>query len=564
MFESIRELLLPLAFLTALASGVVAVGEGEKDFDLILVGGRVIDGTGAAAFETDIGIRGDRIAAIGELDDKTAHQTLDVRGLIVVPGFIDLHSHADKGLVSDEAKRRSAPNLVTQGITTVVVNQDGGGPESIRVQRETMERLGIGPHVVQLIGHGTVRRAVMKNDYRRGATLAEVDQMRQRVRTAMRQGAWGLSAGLEYVPGRWSTASELETLVRELAEYRGVYVVHERSSGSRPMWYLPSQDRQLQPSMIDNMQELIDVASATGVTVVATHIKARGVDFWGSSRLMIEMIKSARERGLNVFADQYAYNTSGSDGRIVLIPSWTRRSAPPESDPSRTRPTPADSLQVALADDKRAADVRRDIEYEITRRGGADQIVVVDHPNHELVGQTLKQLAERFGCDQVEAAIRLQLEGDRVRPGGAQLRAFSMSEVDVEAFAAQPWVATSSDAGIALPGDGPVHPRFYGAFPRKIRHYALDRKVISLVDAVRASTSLPARILGLADRGTLKRGSYADLVVFDEQRIRDKSDAFDPHRFCEGIPAVLVAGQFVVRDEKPTGKLPGRVLRKES
>ena len=537
--------------------------ESAREFDVLLRGGHVIEGSGSPAFRADVGIRDGRVAAIGQLEQRAARRLVDVSGLLVTPGFIDLHSHANEGLVSADPVRRSAPNLVTQGITTVVVNQDGGGPLPIKQQRLDMERLGIGPNVVQMIGHGTVRRSVMKDDYRRAAAPSEIEEMRLLVRAGMQAGARGLSAGLEYVPGRWSTVGELETLVRELAAFRGVYIVHERSSGSRPMWYLPSRDNPAQPSMIDNMQELIDIGSATGVTVVATHIKARGVDFWGSSRLMIQMIEQARQRGVKIFADQYPYNTSGSDGRIVLIPAWlNERLVEAKLKPRSRQLTPAESLELVLGDETLAAHLRRDIEYEIQRRGGSDQIVVVQHPNAELVGKTLTALVESLACSDVEGAIQLQLQGDRQRPGGARLRAFSMSEPDVEAFAARPWTATSSDAGIALPEDGLVHPRFYGAFARKIRHYAIDRKVISVEAAVRAATSLPADILGLADRGRLQPGAHGDIVVFDPLRIRDKADAFHPHRFCEGIPYVLVGGEFVVDQEKATGRLVGSVLKR--
>ncbi|MCP4811995.1 MAG: amidohydrolase family protein [Planctomycetaceae bacterium] len=311
--------------------------------------------------------------------------------------------------------------------------------------------------------------------------------------------------------------------------------------------------------MIDNLQELIEIEEATGVTIVATHIKARGVDFWGSSRLMIDMISKARERGVTLYGDQYPYNTSGSDGRIVLVPRWlSSRIA------GASQLTPAALLERGLADKKIAADLRRDIYYEMMRRGGGDHIVVVEHVKADFIGKTLGQLAKANKCNEVEMAIRLQLQGDRTRPGGARLRGFSMSEKDVEALASQPWTATSTDAGIALPGDGPVHPRFYGAFPRKIRRFALDRKLISLEEAIRVSTSLPASILKLEGRGVIRQGAHADLVVFDPQRIRDRADAFKPHQYSEGVGYVLVGGELIVDQERLLGNLAGRVITREA
>jgi len=534
-------------------------------FDLLLTGGRVIDGTGSPPRRADIGMRGGRIVAIGQLSEHPTRRALDVSGQIVAPGFIDMHSHADRGLVDVDPLRRSAPNLITQGITTVVINQDGSGATSIRDQRQKMQRLGIGLNAIQMIGHGTLRRLVLRDDYRRPATPAEIQSMQRQLRAALDQGARGMSAGLEYVPGRWSTPREMEALAGELKARNGVYIVHERSSGSRPMWYLPSRDDPGQPSMIDNLRELIQIAETTRVPVVATHIKARGVDFWGSSKRMIAMIDQARSAGIPLFADQYPYNTSGSDGRIVLIPKWVAQS-PSANDATKPDPataatlTPASRLERILSDTARAADVRRDIAHEILRRGGSQQVFVMDHPNDSYVGQTLAELARREKCDAVEMAIRLQLQGDRKRRGGARLRAYSMSQSDVDAFACTKWTATSSDAGIALPEDGPVHPRFYGSFPRKIHRYAIEQKLISLEEAVRVCTTLPAQILGIEDRGRIVEGHHADLVVFDPQKIRDMADAFQPHRHSVGIPYVIVGGALAVDQGRRTGKLAGQII----
>ena len=540
------------------SDGGAATGEGPS-LDILLSGGTVIDGTGSPRFIADVGVRQGRIVAVGDLAGISAARVIDARGRIVTPGFIDMHSHADRGLVDEDPLRRSAPNLATQGITTVVVNQDGRGPDSIARQRATMQQLGVGLHVVQLIGHGTVRRAIMGGDYRRPATAAEIRAMAREVQRGMEEGAFGMSAGLEYIPGRWSTEQEMRALVQQLAPYKGVYVVHERSSGSSPMWYLPSRDDPRQPSMIDNIRELITISESTGVNVVATHIKAKGVDFWGSSRIMIDMINKARSRGVKIYADQYAYNTSGTDGRIVLIPGWLKQRL--EESGVRTEGlSPAELVERGIAQAAVNKDMRLDIAHEIMRRGGAAQILVLEYPDKTYVGQSLAQLAAAGKCDQVEMAIRLQLMGDRNRPGGVRLRGFSMSEKDVAALARQNWTCTSTDAAITLPGDGPVHPRFYGAFPRKLRRFALEQELITLEEAVRLSTSLTASVLGLPGRGIIKEGFHADLVVLDPARLRDRADAFEPHRYSEGIEQVLVGGELVVDREQSIGKLAGSVL----
>jgi N-acyl-D-amino-acid deacylase len=544
-----------------LTAGPDHAGYDHADYDVIIRNGELIDGTAKARYRADVAVRDGVIAEIGSLADAKSHRVIDAGGKLVVPGFIDLHSHAEKGLVADDPARRSAPNLITQGITTVVVNQDGGGPLDLVDQRARMERAGIGLNVVPVIGHGTIRRKVMGDDHQRPASEDELEQMQQHLRAALSAGAFGMSAGLEYVPGRWSTPHEMEALAKTVALAGGVYIVHERSSGSRPMWFLPSRDSTSQPSMLDNLHELIQIAAKTKVTTVATHIKARGTDFWGSSQRMNELIETARREGLPIFADQYPYNTSGTDGRIVLIPAWatSQEVGDLSSDEDKAK-LPAELLEQVLEDERRTADLRRDIEYEISRRGGAENILIVEHPDARLVGDTLAELAAQLDTTLVNAAIALQLQGDRTRRGGARLRAFSMSEKDVEAFAKTTWTATSSDAGITLPSDGHVHPRFYGAFPRKIRHYAIDRGLMSIEEAVRVSTSLPASILKLENRGVIRVGACADLVVMDPARIRDKADAFNPHQFSEGIEHVLVNGKLAVENEHWIGKLAGDVL----
>ena len=225
------------------------------------------------------------------------------------------------------------------------------------------------------------------------------------------------------------------------------------------------------------------------------------------------------------------------------------------------RRTPAAGLEAALGDARSRGKLRIDIAHEITRRGGAENIVVMDHPTPSHVGKSLGQLATDLGVSDVDMAIRLQLKGYRDRPGGARLRGFSLSEIDVEAFASRPWTATATDAGVALPDDErPVHPRFYGTYPRKIRRYALERGVLTVEDAIRSSTSLPAQILGLRDRGQIREGFRADLVVLDLDRLRDRATTFEPHQYSEGVDHVLVGGVFVVEDGKPTGSRPGVVI----
>ena len=544
------------------AAPTAATAQDAGPFDLLIRGGRVLDGTGNPWFRADVGIRDGRIVALGLLDAATADRVVDATGRYVSPGFIDIHSHADDGsadigeetIRTDSLHRKAAPNLVSQGVTTVVVNHDGRSPWPIRDQREILERQGVGPNVMLMVGHGTVRRLVLGDDYRRPSTDAEVEEMKALVRQALEEGAVGMSAGLEYTPGRWSTTEEVARMAEELLPYDGVYISHERSEGADPMWYWPSQDDPGPPTLQDAVLETIEIGRHSGARVVASHIKAKGAHYWGSSMSAIQLIERARAEGVRVFADQYPYATSGSDGSTVLIPRWAT------SSPDDDGPGPAEVLRRNLADPETEAMIRQDIAHEIRRRGGADRVVVFEYPREEWVGMNLQEIADQRGVDAVQMAMDLALEGDPDRRGGGRLRGFSMSEIDVENYAAQPWVATASDGGIAIPEDGSVHPRYYGTFPRKIRRYAMEAGALSVEAAIRSQTSLPARIMGLQDRGEIRVGNWADLVVFDMETITDEATFFEPHQHASGIDHVLVNGEFVVEDGEILYTLPGEVL----
>ncbi|MCZ0934709.1 MAG: amidohydrolase family protein [Gemmatimonadetes bacterium] len=566
-----RRVLRALLFAAVLGVPHVATAAAQEPaFDILLRGGRVLDGTGNPWFRADVGIRGGRIARVGDLADAAADRVIELDGRYVVPGFIDIHSHADQGLDaegdagSEGARRRAAPNLVSQGITTVVINQDGGGPWPIADQRGRLESRGHGPNAALMVGHNTIRRMALGDDFMRPSTPAEVQRMTEMVEQGMAEGAYGLSAGLEYVPGIWSETSELFPLVEAAGRSGGIYIVHERSSGMTPMWFWPSQDDPGPPTMIQTVLEDIEVAERTGVTTVATHIKARGADFWGAGRALVDLIERARARGVPIFADQYPYNTTGSDGNTVLLPRWIFPGGGPGGRPGGQGTVDyAAVLRYALSDPERGERVRLDIAHEISRRGGPENLVIMDHPDETLVGRTVAELAAEWDAFPVEVAIRLQLEGDRARPGGARVRGFSLSEIDVEEFSAHPWLVTASDAGISLPGDGPVHARFYGTFPRKIKRYAMDLGILSAESAVRSMTSLPAQVMGLRDRGLIREGLVADIAVLDMDELQDNATFFEPHQYPSGVDYVLVGGTFVVDDGELTWALPGAVLTPE-
>ncbi len=558
--------LIPIVFL-ALSFSL----QGQT-YDLIIRNGKIIDGTGNPWFYADVAIEQDKIVAIGNLKSANATEEIDASGLTLCPGFIDIHSHADGpfgqrvGIRAEHPKLKAAHNMVFQGVTTLVVNQDGRSPRSVKAQRIQLEEQGFGPNVILMIGHNSIRGFAMGNDYRRLATPEELVKMKGSIREALEAGAFGMTAGLEYVPGRWSNTEEIIDLVSILKEYGGVYIVHERASGSDPMWYVPSQhaDEKI-TTMLENIQEVIQVAEVTGVPSCATHIKIKGADYWGSSNALIYQIQEARNRGVDVWADQYPYNTTGSDGNTVLIPDWalnrnrwTGRNA--SESPKEKEDSFAERLDKTLANDQLKRDFYQDVQRAIQRRGGPEQIIVFEFPDENLLGKSLLEVAKMKNCSVIEAVIFLQKNGFQDRPGGARLRGFSLNEFDIETLAAQPWVITASDAGVALPEEGSVHARFYGTFPRKIAHYAIKRKVLSVEDAIRSATSLPAQFLGLQTRGLLKMGYKADIAILDLNQIQDKATFENPHQYPDGIEYVLINGKWIIKNAQLTDQLPGEII----
>ncbi|MHC5028144.1 MAG: N-acyl-D-amino-acid deacylase family protein, partial [Planctomycetota bacterium] len=481
-------------------------------FDLLITGGRVLDGTGNPWFRADVGVKDGRITAIGALSSASAATSVDAANKFVTPGFIDLHSHGDRGLRQEGL--RHAPNVVAQGITLVVVNQDGRSPQwPIREQRADYDEGGIGPNAALLVGHGTIRSQVMGQRSNQLATDDDVRAMQQLVEDGMQDGAFGLSTGLEYNPGRFSDTAEVVALTRTVKPYGGFYISHERSEGADPMWKVKSDPSPF-VSLLEAVQETITIGRESGVPVVASHLKAKGANFWGSSVAATRLIQDARDQGIEVYADQYPYETSGTDGNTVLIPGWALRpdgentgdqlqaGAAVRGGRGGNRPSVRDIFRLRLGNDDDVRKIRMDIAHEIDRRGGASRIIINDYPDARYVGQSLRFVADDRQTTPVDAAIYLQLNGFD-RAGGARMRGFSMDQMDLDHIMQQDFTATCTDGGIVELGAGTPHARFYGTMPRKIRHYALDRNVISLPFAIRSMTSLPAQIMGLKDRGQI-------------------------------------------------------------
>ncbi len=508
---------------------LTACADAAPVYDVLIRGGEVHDGTGTVGQVQDVAIQDGRIAAVGDLAGDDAALVIDATGLVVTPGFIDVHSHAGGGLAT--AGLSHARPLLAQGLTTVFVNPDGGGAVDLAEQRAELLRDGLGVNAAQFVGHGSVRRAVFGAEDR-APTAAELEEMRALVRTAMEEGAWGLSSGTFYVPGSYSKPDEIIALARVVAEYGGGYQSHPRDESNYTVGVLASAE------------EVIDVARQAGVPAVITHIKALGPPVWGMSADVVQSVQSAREdEGLSVWADQYPYEASATGLSAALLPRWSQAGG-------------RDALLARLSDPATRARIRGEMVGNLSRRGGADRIQFRRfRPDPTIEGRKLSDLAAEQGRDPLDVAL------DLIEQGSVSIVSFNMSEEDVRTFMVQPWTMTSSDGDLVPWNEGVPHPRSYGAFSRKIRRYVIEEGVVTLSQAIRSMTSLPAEVFGMTDRGRIEPGLAADIAVFDLDRVQDLATYTEPHQLAEGMVHVFVNGGAAMRDGEFTDLLHGQVLR---
>ena len=539
----------------------------QPGYDVVIRGGRVLDGSGNPYIYADVGIRGDRIAAIGDLAGAAARRVIDAKGQYVVPGFFTLHEHLEPAVLRGHG---TLPNFTTQGFTTAVIDADGRtNVWPLTRQRDTLLRMGSALNLVPMVGHGTVRELVMGTDFKRAARPDEIEKMQALVTQGMQDGAFGLTTGLEYSPGRWSTEDEVLALAKMVAPFGGHYQSHLRSQGQHPKWQLPSTPGN-PITNTDAVLEAISIARAAGIPSMLDHLHPKGPREWGSGKIITQLIDQAWKDGHEVYINMHSYEAY--DETIVLVPRWALLQRPvpgmgqfdasvPEADYRDMRA----SLRRRLAHPDTGRIIRRDIAYEIDRGGGPGGLLVMDFPDRGLVGKWLGDVARLRGEDPVDTAIWMQLNGFD-RPGGVEWRAFAVSLLDLEEFMRQDYTAVCTDRS----GDSPemrrnafVHPGTFGTAPRLLRTFAMERRTITLPHAIRSLTGLPAQILGLKDRGRLAEGLLADIVVFDPERIRDKATYFEPFQYSEGISHVLVNGVFVVDQGTPTAAKPGRMLTRQ-
>jgi N-acyl-D-aspartate/D-glutamate deacylase len=494
-------------------------------YDVLVRNGRVLDGSGNPWLTADIGIRGGRIVDMGRLGDAPAARVIDATGLTVSPGFIDVHSHASAGL---SGALKDARQLLAQGLTTVALNPDGGGTPDLRTQRAGFEQRGTGVNVALYVPHGSIRREVL-GMADRAPNAAELQRMVTLARNGMEAGGIGLSSGLYYAPGSYATTEEVIALAEVVGAMGGVYESHIRDEANYSV------------GVVAAVQEVIRIAEEGHIPAIVGHMKALGPASWGLSMALVERIRQARERGVEVWADQYPYDASGTGIVGALIPRWAEVGGRPEL---------LKRIQGA-EHDRLAADIRRNFE----RRGGPEKLVISQYAvNPALEGQSLAQVSKLFGTPPEQTAMDLLLKGD------ASLVSFNMAESDIELIMRQPFTMTCTDGDLVPFGQGKPHPRGNGAFARKLRVYVNERGTIDLAFAIRSMTSLPASVFGLKDRGVLRPGAWADILVFDPAKVRDAATYLEPHQLSEGMEFVLVNGVLVKDRGTFTGKLAGRVV----
>jgi dihydroorotase/N-acyl-D-amino-acid deacylase len=497
---------------------------------IILEGGEVHDGLGGPPSTADLGILGDRIVAIGDLSGRRAGERIDVSGLAVVPGFIDLHSHGTGGVF----RHPLAENYLKQGVTLAVGGPDGGSPYPIG---EFLAKLDLSPPAINFaltVGHGTIRNAVLGNEDR-APSPEELEKMKGMVAQAMREGAFGLSSGLKYVPGAYAKTEEVVELARVAGYFGGYYISHMREEGLL---------------LLDAVEETIRIGEEGGLPTQITHHKVIGSSMWGSSVRSLALVDEARARGVDVTIDQYPY-TASSTSLAILFPAWSLEGEGEER-LARLR-NPEERARIK-------AEVLRNLE-EDRGAGDAKNVVVARCAwDPSLDGKSLADiLRDRGRPATLEEAAELALELQE--KGGFSGIFHAISEEDVQRIMKHPQTMIASDGGIVAPGEGVPHPRNYGTFSRVIGHYSRELELFPFEEAIRKMSSFPARRLGLSDRGVLKVGAFADVVVLDRERVSDRAVFDDPHQYASGTRHVLVNGVPVIRDGETTGARPGRALR---
>lgn len=498
----------------------------EKPADVVLLNGTIHDGTGRPGFTGHVAIRDGRITLVQSGEEPTGLWVIDCTGQVIAPGFIDLHTHSDSQVVSSQT--RGCVNYLLQGCTTSVTGNCGGGPTDVAAYYRDIDAAGAGTNVAHLLPQGALRNRVI-GDIERKATPEELEQMKSIAEAAMKNGAWGMSTGLIYVPSVYADTEEIAEIAKVIAKGGGIYASHIRGEGR---------------TLMAAIEEAINIGQKASLPVHISHFKSSGKENWGNLRAAAERIEQARSAGHVVTADQYPYTASSTSLEATLFPTWARSGG-------------QKALVERLDDPNVRPRLLKDVQDDLDKCDqGAGIFIARYSPKPEWIGKSVQQIAETTGKTSLAVAEEI------TRGGGAAVVNFSMSEDDVQMAMQRSWVATASDGRSYLPGPDRPHPRSYGTFPRKIGHYSIREGVLPLEQAIRSASGLPAEILGLTDRGTLAAGQAADVVVFDPKAFIDQATFDAPHQYSAGARYVFVNGVAAVAEGVPTGALAGRALRK--
>ena len=517
-----KNLILSIALL--LANALVA-----QDYDLVIRNGRIIDGTGNSWYRGDLAIKGGKIAAIGTVTGK-GNREVDAKDLIVAPGFIDVHAHIEGSVL----KNPTSDNYIYDGVTSVVTGNCGGSADTLSVFFHALDSAKVSINVASLIGHNTVRKlGIGLSD--RQPTAEELQKMQGLVKAAMEQGAVGLSTGLIYLPGMYAKTEEVVALAKSAQQYGGVYASHIRNEEN---------------GVVDAINEAINIGRSANIPVEISHFKVSGRANWGRSHETLELVEKARAEGYDVTIDQYPY-TASSTNLAVTVPDWALDGG-------------LDSLRVRMKDKNTREKIISDMEYagKEGRNKNYSYAVVANYPSDTtLNGKSISEINKEKGRkskfkDEAQTIL------DMLDKGNAQMVYHSMNEDDVKYIMKYPFNMPAADGGVSN-GKGIPHPRTYGTNARVLGRYVRELKVISLEEAVRRMTSLPAQKFNLSDRGLLREGMAADILLFDENKVGDAATFEKPHQFSVGIPYVIVNGQVVIDEGKHTGIKSGQSLRKK-
>jgi N-acyl-D-amino-acid deacylase len=499
------------------------------DYDVLIRNGRVVDGTGNAAFTGDVTVKWGRIVAVGRVKKGTAARTIDAKGKVVAPGFIDVHTHIEGGI----ERNPRADNFLLDGVTTVITGNCGGSELNVAAWFDKLSKAGLGINVATLVGHNSVRREVMGTANRQ-ATPEEIRKMQALVNRAMRDGAVGFSTGLEYIPGTYANTAEVVALAKAAAAHGGIYTSHMRDEGIRE---------------IAAITEAANVGKEAGMPVEISHLKVDRRRVWGSSEQSLALIEKFRREGVDVTADQYPYDRAATNLGIRL-PSWALAEG---------------KVKERLADPETRRKIAEEMKADLVQMGEPDYgfaTVARFTPSPSYEGRTIPEIAAMKGRP---AGVDGQIETifDLMNEGGASMIYKLMGDEDIERIMKWPSTMIASDGGVVQLGVGSPHPRSYGTNARVLAEYVRVKKALTLEDAIRRMTFLPAKTFRLSDRGQVKAGMAADLVVFDPERVADKATFAKPHAYSEGFDFVLVNGRVAVADGKVTDDRGGMGVRRK-